>query len=181
MRRWSAALLALVAIVVVAFVAENFSNTKDDGSALRARLVSPVVAPGPMAPASSDGCVLDEIPEDLDAAFKVSVAGGCDGTILGELACGENEEVFNGSAAHGVTNGDQFFLTVFIPEFTGPGEYDNAELFAQLSGSSSARWTVRGTNVVVDGEEVHFTEAQLEAEPGTATTGSITLTGDMSC
>ena len=71
MRRWSAVLLAVVAIVFLAFVAENFSNNKDEGSALRAQTVSPDVAAGPMAPASSEGCELVDIPEEKkDAPAK---------------------------------------------------------------------------------------------------------------
>jgi hypothetical protein len=76
-----------------------------------------------------------------------------------------------------------FYLTVNVESFKGPGHYNQAQLYAQLAGSAGVqRWSQRAAAVDVHADHsVRVPAAQLDAEPGTGSTGIITISGDAGC
>ena len=178
-RRYFPSALAIVLIVVLAVVVEQYSNSRDAGVAVHAITVTPVVAPGPIGPSLPE-CALPTS-TDPGNSFVVEVTGECQGVLPDNLTCRPMDEVLNASAEHELVGGGEFYLTIIVPEFHEEDTYEHGELYAQVAGASTPRWANRSATVVIEPGRVHIPQVELQAEAGTAATGSLTLGGDMSC
>src|SRR5439155_18777543 len=81
----------------------------------------------------------------------VAVSGACSGRLHDTFACVKGGGVLALSVRRPLGGKADFYLTVVIPDFLGPGAYPEAEAFAQVVGPLDAlRWSDRDVITRVD-------------------------------
>jgi hypothetical protein len=109
----------------------------------------------------------------------------CGGRLTGNFTCVNEGEDQALSIRRPVADGAAFYLTIVIPEFEGPGDYSQDDVSAQLVGrGETLRWTNLNDGVEIDATRpgrYELAQGALLPEPGTPTTGVITLSGSAVC
>jgi hypothetical protein len=182
MKRHIPVLVAVVVAAILGVLTVHFAQSSDAGSTNRGAPAATILPAPTVAPSALASCTL-AVTESTPAGVRLIVTGTCNGEITEGLHCVESDEEFNGSVRRLVDEDNDFFLTVIVPDFNGTGDYTDGMMFAQVSGTAGgSRWTNREVPVHVDDVGVlHLDPVDLDAEPGTSTTGSLTLTGSLGC
>jgi hypothetical protein len=118
-----------------------------------------------------------------DGPSAIPVSGACTGRLTAEFRCVKSGEFFALSIRRPLGRGHVFYLTVLVPDFTGPGGYPESEAFVQIIGPANPpRWTRRDaiTRVSPAGS-VELGRFLFAPEPGTPATGKILLHGHAAC
>ena len=118
-----------------------------------------------------------------DGPSSIPVSGVCHGRLTGEFRCVRNPEFFALSIRRPLAGPNVFYLTVLIPDYTGPGGYPESEAFLQIIGPAHPpRWTRRDAITAVNPEgSVELGTFHFRPEPGTPATGEILLHGHAAC
>jgi hypothetical protein len=121
--------------------------------------------------------------EIADGPSAIPVSGACRGRLTGEFRCVKSEELFSLSIRRPLGKGNVFYLTVLIPDYTGPGGYPESEAFISIIGPADPpRWTRRDAITAVSPEGfVELGTFLFKPEPGTPASGKILLTGRAAC
>jgi hypothetical protein len=166
--------VAGLVVAVVAVAVSSASGTPGGG------LAAPSPGPGSgVRPLPPPACSLPS----ADGPSAIPVLGVCVGRLTDEFRCVRGAEFFALSIRRPLGEGNVFYLTVLIPDYTGPGGYPESEAFIQIIGPADPpRWTRRDaiTSVSPAGT-VELGTFLFAPEPGTPASGKILLTGRAVC
>ena len=174
-------LVTVVAIVVLTVTIVGFAAASKGGTPTNAKLAPSTAGNGTSGPLD-----LKVPPCRLPAGpgpSSLPVTGVCRGKLTGAFACLAGHEQYTLSIHRPLGGGNEFWLTIEIPDYVGPGPYAESEAFVQITGPANAmRWTHRETLTRVDPSGfVELGRTLLLPETGTPAKGRILLYGHAEC
>lgn len=176
MRRRVPLLGAVVVLGLLVLVTVLSAGSVDSSALGHAVQVAPLPG-GSATPPAPVSCAVTP-----GSSAQVTVGGACRGSLAGELTCTGDEDALNVSLQAPVAGGRRLTISVILPDPSGPGRYDEAAVYAQLSRSGGAeRWSNRATTVTLTPKGVFTVAASLKSDVATGTPGRISLRGSMHC
>jgi hypothetical protein len=181
MSRWLLPLVTVLAIAVLAVTIVGFAAASKGGTPTDTKLAPSTAGNGTSGPLDLEipQCRLPGGP----GPSSLPVSGVCKGKLTGPFACLAGHEQFSLTIRRPLGGGNEFWLTIEIPDYVGPGPYAESEAFVQITGPANAmRWTHRETLTRVDPSGfVELGRTLLTPETGTPAKGRILLFGHAEC
>lgn len=163
--------------------AEVTSSLLDDVSPLDSASAMPTAT----GQAAWDPAFCDTAPEkERGASFsELAVTGTCNFQFTGSALCNARGDDYYAILRRKLRDGNELSIYINVEYYTGPGTYDRkVEMLALVRrGQALYRWSNTQATVTVaeSAMALELTPTILNAEPGTPTTGAITLAGPIGC
>ena len=172
-----AAAIAFAALVVAIVVVARSSASGTPGGA-RIAAATPRQGVG-VAEGTLTDCALPR----GGGPSRIPLTGVCTGTLTAAFTCARSTEELALTIRRPLGGRNVFYLTILIPDFTGPGGYPESEAFVQVTGPPNAlRWSRRDAITRVDPDgTILLGRFVFAPEPGTPATGQIRLHGRAAC
>jgi hypothetical protein len=181
-----AAVLGCVALVLGILIVGRLTT---DGAT-----APPVLASGPSAapPTQATGAAATTVPAAGSCAMgaasgtssAISLSGACTGELTGTFGCVAAVDDLYLTGRRQLDASHVLYLTINIESYRQhPGDYDGAQAVLQLTGPVTVeRWSNYGVGVHVHADRsVTVPSTELGADPGTGSSGAVTVSGSIGC
>jgi hypothetical protein len=174
-----AAVLACAVLVLVIVIIGRLSAR--GGTAPSVLASSPSVAPATTAAAPLASCAMSAMP---GTASALRLSGACSGELTGPFGCVAAVDDLYLTGRRQLDTLHVLYVTVNVESYRQhPGDYAGAQAVLQVTGPVTVqRWSNYAVGVHVNSDRsVVVPSTALGADPGTGSTGAVTMSGSIGC
>ncbi len=175
----AAVVLGCVALTLAGLIVARVSSR--GGTAPPVLASSPPVAPAATAAPPVPDCAWHP---PAAAGSTLRMSGACRGELNAPFGCVAAVDDLYLTGRQGVDAAHILYLTVNVESYRRhPGDYAGAQAVLQLTGPFSVeRWSNYGVGVHVNADHsVVVPSTALAADPGTGSSGTVTISGAIGC